>query len=123
MKWYKVKIYSLWLTEIISKVLELNWLSNKNIEIFANTKKDIKYSKKDIEIKLDDEKRKIIIWDDLVDFELVQSNNNSLKIWFLNENLKTKMAEKKLQFNWKTDFYFSNQKSNFDILYELFKQL
>ena len=123
MKWYKVKIYSLWLTEIISKVLELNWLSNKNIEIFANTKKDIKYSKKDIEIKKDDEKRKIIIWDDLVDFELVQSNNNSLKIWFLNENLKTKMAEKKLQFNWKTDFYFSNQKSNFDILYELFKQL
>jgi hypothetical protein len=122
-KWYKVKIYSLWLKEVISYLLIHNWLNLENIEIFANSRENIKYNKKEINLETDSSKRRLIIWDSLADFEIDNLSKKDLKTWFLNENIRNIDTEKKLRFNWLLDFYFINQNSNFVALYELFKKL
>lgn len=123
-KWYKIKIYSLWLKIVISKLLADNGIDLKCIEIFANDNlEDIKYDKSKIGLEIDPTKRKFIIGDSLSDFNIWDISKKDLKVWFLNENTRNVDKEKKIWFNGLLDFYFIYPNSNFVALYELLKKL
>lgn len=122
-KGFTIKIYSLWLNDIIFELLKHNWISINKENIYSNSLDNIIYEKRDIHIDIDTNKKRIIFWDSIVDFDKPKIKKNDLTIWFLNQNIKKMNMDKQLVFNRLLDFYFIKSDSNFIWLYNLFKHL
>ncbi len=122
-KWYDIKIYSLWINDLIYQLLVENWIVINKENIYSNNLDELVYDKTNIEIDINYNKKRLILWDNIVDFEKTRINDNDLCVWFLNQNNIKSKKEKKLEFNNLLDFYFINSDSNFLLFYNLFKHL
>lgn len=120
-KGYDIKIYSLWFKDIIYKSLLDVWIEFNYDNIFWNSFDDIKFSKNEILLNINDKKNRLVIWDNINDFEWIEYSENDLRIWLLNENHVNLRKDVKKYFMKNMDLFFISDKSSFIWLYEIFK--
>jgi hypothetical protein len=123
LKKFKVKIYSLGLKDVIYKVLRNNSINIQEEDIFWNETRAIMKEKRYLWLKLHKNKKKLIIWDNIEDFEIENIWKNDLKIGFLNSDIRKPSAKKILLFNDKLDLYYIRENSNFLWLYNIVNSL